>query len=148
MRIVTCFHTLQFVGMAVGLAAAPTGVATFGMELVVYWREASVGHNKAAYFLGKFVSNFYRILLGALHFCGFYLVLAETLLTSGQLYSIVALFFFAVYGISCIVSMVLPIETAYLLAVVVALLVPVFGGFVRNMSAGIKHATYSWWANT
>ena len=75
--------------MAVGLSAAPTGVSSFGAELVVYWREASVGHNTLAYFIGKSFSNFYRILVGAVHFCGFYLVLAETILTPGQLYSIV-----------------------------------------------------------
>jgi hypothetical protein len=44
--------------MAVGLSAAPTGVNSFGSELVVYWREASVGHSQLAYFLGKTVSNF------------------------------------------------------------------------------------------
>jgi len=137
----------MFVGMAVGLSAAPTGVATFGSELVVYWREASVGHNTLAYFVGKSFSNFYRILVGALHFCGFYLVLAETILTPSQLYSIVLVTFFAVYGMSCVISMILPTDTANLIAVVLALLIPVFGGFVRNVGMGIKMATYSWWAN-
>jgi len=52
----------------------------------VYWREASVGHSKPAYFLGKTVSNFPRILVGALHFIGWYLILAETILKPQQLY--------------------------------------------------------------
>ena len=55
--------------------------------------------------------------------------------------------FFAVYGLSCAVSMVLPIATANLVAVVLALIVPVFGGFVRNLKLGVKQMTYSWWAN-
>ena len=44
-------------------------------------------------------------------------------------------------------SQVLPIDTANLVAVVLALLVPVFGGFVRNLGEGVKKSTYSWWAN-
>ena len=61
-------QTALFVGMAVGLAAAPPGVAAFGRELVVYWREASVGHDQLAYYLGKSVSLMYRIIVAALHF--------------------------------------------------------------------------------
>jgi len=133
--------------MAVGLSAAPTGVNSFGSELVVYWREASVGHSQLAYFLGKTVSNFYRIFIGALHFCAWYLLLAETVLAPSQLYSVVVVLFFAVYGMACAVSMVLPIDTANLVAVVLALLFPVFGGFVRNLGIGVKMSTYSWWAN-
>lgn len=87
------------------------------------------------------------MLVGTLHFCAWYLLLAETILTPFQLYSIVLMLFFAVYGMSCVVSMVLPIDTANLVAVVVALLVPVFGGFVRNLKQWIKYSTYSWWAN-
>ena len=87
------------------------------------------------------------MLVGALHFCAWYLLLAETIFTSFQLSSIVLMLFFAVYGMSCVVSMVLPIDTANLVAVVVALLVPVFGGFVRNLKQWIKYSTYSWWAN-
>ena len=61
-------QTALFVGMAVGLAAAPPGVAAFGRELVIYWREASVGHDQLAYYLGKSVSLMYRIIVAALHF--------------------------------------------------------------------------------
>mmetsp|Transcript_1234 Transcript_1234/g.2092 ORF Transcript_1234/g.2092 Transcript_1234/m.2092 type:complete len:187 (+) Transcript_1234:2-562(+) len=123
------------------------GVDSFGSELVNYWREASVGHNKLAYFVGKTMSNFYRILIGALHFCACYLLLAETILLPEQLYSIVVVLFFSVYGMACIISMILPLETANLVAVVLALLIPVFGGFVRNMGMGVKMSMYSWWAN-
>ena len=43
----------MFVGMAVGLAAAPPGVGAIGRELVVYWREAAVGHDALAYDRGS-----------------------------------------------------------------------------------------------
>lgn len=43
--------------------------------------------------------------------------------------------------------MVLPIDTANLVAVVLALLIPVFGGFVRNLGMPAKKIMYSWWAN-
>jgi hypothetical protein len=146
-QVVLVPMSAMFVGMAVGLSAAPTGVDSFGSELVVYWREASVGHNKLAYFVGKTVSNFYRIFIGALHFCAWYLLLAETILNPMQLYSVVTVLFFSVYGMACVVSMILPIDTANLVAVVLALLIPVFGGFVRNLGMGVKQSMYSWWAN-
>ena len=56
-QVVLVPMTAMFAGMAVGLAAAPTGVHAFGSELVVYWREASVGHSKGAYYIGKSFSN-------------------------------------------------------------------------------------------
>ena len=37
----------------VGLAAAPPGVGAIGRELVVYWREAAVGHDALAYYRGS-----------------------------------------------------------------------------------------------
>ena len=46
--------------MAVGLAAAPPGVGAIGRELVVYWREAAVGHDALAYYLGKTLSLVYE----------------------------------------------------------------------------------------
>ena len=51
------------------------------------------------------------------------------------------------YGLAALVSVVVPIETASLVAVVIALVAPVFGGYVRNMKPLVKKAGYAWWTN-
>ena len=52
-QVVLVPQQAMFVGMAVGLAAAPPGVGAIGRELVVYWREAAVGHDALAYYRGS-----------------------------------------------------------------------------------------------
>ena len=44
--------------------------------------------------------------VGSLHFCGLYLLLAETILNPAEMYAVVLALFFAVYGLACAVSMV------------------------------------------
>ena len=99
------------------------------------------------YYLGKTVSLVYRILLAALHFAAWYLILAETVVAPAPLYLTAAAVFWAVYGLAALVSVVVPIETASLVAVVIALVAPVFGGYVRNMKPIVKKAGYAWWTN-
>ena len=99
------------------------------------------------YYLGKTVSLVYRILLAALHFAAWYLILAETVVAPAPLYLTAAAVFWAVYGLAALVSVVVPIETASLVAVVIALVAPVFGGYVRNMKPLVKKAGYAWWTN-
>ena len=40
-------------GAIVSMASAPAGVAVFGDEILVFWREAASGHSKLAYYLGR-----------------------------------------------------------------------------------------------
>lgn len=56
------------VGLAVALAASPSGVKVFSEELHVYWRNAASGHSPLAYFVAKSSSAMYRMVLAALHF--------------------------------------------------------------------------------
>mmetsp|Transcript_14620 Transcript_14620/g.43925 ORF Transcript_14620/g.43925 Transcript_14620/m.43925 type:complete len:456 (-) Transcript_14620:85-1452(-) len=146
-QVVTIPQSAMFVGMSVGLAAGPPGVNTFGRELVIYWREAAVGHSPLAYYIGKSWSMLYRILLCALHFTALYLIQCEQVVSSAELFLIALGIFWAVYGMASIVSAIIPIETASLVAVVVALIAPVFGGYVRNIPELLKKSTYAWWAN-
>ena len=138
----------MFVGIAIGLAASPTGVYAFGSELVNYWREASVGHNKLAYYIGKSFSLVYRIALGSLHFTALYLLLAYSIVDTQDIYAVTISQMFAVYGLASIVSLIITeIDTATLVAIVLTLIEPVMGGFIRNLKLGIARITYSWWAN-
>jgi hypothetical protein len=111
------------------MQGAPAAVKIFSEEKPVYWREAASGHNRLAYFLGKSIASIYRIVLTNLHFTAIFYVLATPLTPFDQMYSICFMFFYCVYGLANIVSMLTRRENAPLLAVVASLFAAVFGGF-------------------
>ncbi|KAI8838118.1 hypothetical protein BC829DRAFT_447479 [Chytridium lagenaria] len=114
--------------IAVAMAGAPAGVKVFGEEKTVYWREASSGHSRGAYFLGKTMSTVYGFTISSLHFSAVYYVFAKPVITFNMQYLIILLSFWGIYGLSCIVSMVVRRENAPLLAVVCGLSLPCFAG--------------------
>lgn len=120
--------------MSVGIAGAPAGVKTFGEERTVYFREAAAGHNRAAYFVGKSLSVFYRLTVAALHFCCLFHVVAAPVLPFGPLMVSIWTLFVCVYGLSSCVSMLLPREDAPLLAVVSSLFAAVLSGYGPTMN--------------
>ncbi|KAJ3256453.1 hypothetical protein HDU77_003139 [Chytriomyces hyalinus] len=117
------------VGLAVALASAPSAVKVFGEEKHVYWREAASGHSRLAYFLGKTLATICRIIIMSLHFTAFYMILAKPIIAPHLQYIIIALEYWGVYGLSCIISMVVRRENASLLAVVMCLFASVFCGY-------------------
>ncbi|KAJ3329639.1 hypothetical protein HDU76_007506 [Blyttiomyces sp. JEL0837] len=122
------------IGIAVALAGAPAGVKVFGEEKPVFWREAAAGHSKLAYYLGKTISTIYRLVLTSLHFTALYMILAKPVLDVYTQYAVVFLQFWGVYGISCIISMIVRRENAPLLSVVVGLFAAVFCGYGPSLT--------------
>ncbi|KAJ3278858.1 hypothetical protein HDU76_009714 [Blyttiomyces sp. JEL0837] len=127
-----CLYGL-LLGIAVALAGAPAGVKVFGEEKPIFWREAASGHHKLAYFLGKTLSTIYRLILTSLHFTGMYMVLAKPVLDVYMQYAVVFLQFWGIYGMSCVISMIVRRENAALLAVVTGLFAAVFCGYGPNL---------------
>ncbi|KAJ3177496.1 hypothetical protein HDU85_005863 [Gaertneriomyces sp. JEL0708] len=117
------------IGLIVALAGAPAAVKIFGEEKPVYWREAASGHNRGAYFVGKTIGSIYRLTLASFHFNSIYMFFARPLVSSGNMFLIVILSFFGVYGLSAIVSMVARRENVTLLAAVTCIFAAVFCGF-------------------
>ncbi|TPX57986.1 hypothetical protein CcCBS67573_g09198 [Chytriomyces confervae] len=117
------------IGIAIALSGAPAGVKVFGEEKPVFWREAASGHSRLAYYLGKTIATVYRLILTSLHFTGLYMLLAKPVLDPYMQYALVLFQFWGVYGISCIVSVVVRRENASLLAVVIALFAAIFCGY-------------------
>jgi len=74
-----------------------------------------------AYYLGKTISSFYRIVLASLHFSGIYYVLAIPVTSFLGYFWLFTLMYFGVYGMSTCVAMLVRRENAALLATVVAL---------------------------
>jgi hypothetical protein len=53
----------NFTSMAVGFTTIQSSLRLFGNERVVFWREASAGASRTAYFVGKNLSDLPRLLL-------------------------------------------------------------------------------------
>eukprot|EP00759_Apiculatamorpha_spiralis_P045954 PhF_6_TR42666/c0_g1_i4/m.64303 len=137
----------MYIMMSIGIAASPAGVRTFGEEMTVYWREAAVGHNRLAYFLGVSTAAHYRIVIGALHFSMIYHILATPIISFPRMYVIVLMTYLAVYTQSEVISMILRPSNAPLLAVVLSLTFATINGYVRNFPIWLKRISYTFYAS-
>jgi ABC-type multidrug transport system ATPase subunit len=135
-----------YICMAVGIAAASAGVKVFGEEMVIFWREASAGHNRLAYYLGVSLAVIPRIILGGIHFTGFYQVLSCGYTPYPTMLMNVILIFFAVYGLSSVVSMLVPRRDAPLLAAVICVIASVLNGYVRSLPLPVCYLSYAYWS--
>lgn len=61
-----------YIVLAIGLAASPAGVRTFGEERNVFQREYTSGYSASAYYLAKTISVLYRLTIGAIHFAAIF----------------------------------------------------------------------------
>ncbi|KAF7854202.1 hypothetical protein EAF04_010499 [Stromatinia cepivora] len=120
--------------LAIGLAAAAPGVKIFGEEKSVYWREASSGHSRSAYFIGKTLSTIFRLTLSALHFTSFYSILATPRMPFSILLTVNTLYFYCIYGLASCVSVITRRENGPLMAMIVSLIIGVFGGYGPPLS--------------
>ncbi|KAL8949179.1 MAG: hypothetical protein Q9222_004692 [Ikaeria aurantiellina] len=121
------------VGIAIGLIASSPGVKIFGEEKLVYWREASSGHNRFAYYLGKVASTAPRMVVACLHFTATFMVLSTPRIDWGSAFLANLLYFYAIYGLASILSMCTRREDGPLLAVMASLIVGVLNGMSPNL---------------
>lgn len=121
------------VGIAIGLIASSPGVKIFGEEKLVYWREASSGHNRLAYYLGKVLSTFPRMIIACLHFTATFMLLATPRIDWCSSFLANLLYFYTIYGLASILSMCIRREDGPLLAVMASLIVGVLNGMSPNL---------------
>ncbi|PNS18166.1 ABC transporter G family member [Sphaceloma murrayae] len=114
--------------VAIGLCASAPGVRVFGDEKLLYAREIGAGHSRSAYFVGKQLAMLPRVLVAALHFTACLLVLATPRMTFGEAYVVNLAYYYATYGLASMVSVVVKREDGPLLALLVSLVLGVFGG--------------------
>lgn len=136
-----------YIAMSVGIAAASAGVKAFGEDMVIYWREASSGHNRISYYIGQTLSMIPRIVLGGLHFTCMFIVLSQSYVGFGSMMLNVSLIFYAVYGLSAVVSMIVPRRDAPLLAAVICVIAAVLNGYVRTIPVQISYLSYTYWSH-
>ncbi|GKT47666.1 putative Xaa-pro aminopeptidase [Colletotrichum spaethianum] len=116
------------VAIAIGLVAGAPGVKSFSEELLVQRREAEAGHSRLAYFLAKVLSVLPRMLFGCLHFTTFLLLLTVPIISWGLAFLVNFLYFYCIYGLASIVSMVVRREDAPLFATMISLIVAILSG--------------------
>ncbi|KAL8679469.1 MAG: hypothetical protein Q9186_004245 [Xanthomendoza sp. 1 TL-2023] len=133
------------VGIAIGLIASSPGVKIFGEEKLVYWREASSGHNRLAYYIGKVLSTFPRMVIACLHFTATFMVLSTPRIDWGSAFLANLLYFYTIYGLASILSMLTRREDGPLLAVMASLIVGVLNGMSPNLSVVSDwHMSWFW----
>ncbi|MCJ1472453.1 hypothetical protein MMC13_001101 [Lambiella insularis] len=133
------------VGLAIGLMASSPGVKIFGEEKLVYWREAGAGHNRFCYYIGKVFSTVPRMIIASMHFTVLFLLMSTPKISFGDAFLANLLYYYCVYGLASIVSMVTRREDGPLLATLTSLIV----GVLNGMSPSLKkvadwHMTWFW----
>ncbi|KAF2480385.1 hypothetical protein BDY17DRAFT_336481 [Neohortaea acidophila] len=132
-------------GMAIGLAASAPGFWVFGEEKLMYWRESAAGHSPSAYYTGKLLSTFPRITLSALHFTIFLYLLAAPLMPFMRMFVANLFYFWCVYGLASVVSMLVKRENGPLIAVLASLIIGVLGGVAPPLKTVMKwHMGWFW----
>ena len=121
--------------LAIGLAASSPGVKTFGEEKLMYWREARAGHSRTAYYLGKVLSTFPRIVFANLHFTTLFMLLATPQVPYGIVFVLNLLYYYCIYGLASIVSMISRREDGPLLATMTSLVVGILNGMAPSLKA-------------
>ncbi|KAI9658131.1 MAG: hypothetical protein M1831_003976 [Alyxoria varia] len=136
------------VAISIGLIASSPGVKVFGEEKLVYWREASSGHNRLAYYLGKLIASLPRVVLGCFHFTTFFMLLATPIISWPRSFAANLLYYLAVYGLASCVSMVTRREDGPLLATMASLIVGVLSGFAPTLAVTETwHMSWLWRAS-
>lgn len=133
-------------GMGVCIAAAPAGVNVFGPEIINYYRESAAGHSKLAYFLAKTLAALPRIAIASLHMCAVWIVMTTPMISFEKIYAILLLNWYGIYGIACVVSLVLRRENQAVLATLAGFIPTTFAGYGPSIPNAIENH-YDWLIN-
>ncbi|KAK7227612.1 hypothetical protein V2G26_015615 [Clonostachys chloroleuca] len=122
------------VAIGIGLVSAAPGVKIFSEELLVQNREAEAGHSRISYFLAKVLCVFPRMVFACLHFSVPLLLLAMPIIHWGIAFMANLLYFFCIYGLASIVSMISKREEAPLLSAMLSLILGILSGAAPPLS--------------
>jgi ABC-type multidrug transport system ATPase subunit len=134
----------MFYMLSIASSVAAAGIRTFGSEQPQYWREASAGHNRLAYFIGYTLGDLYRLVLGSLHFSLIAYLMWEPVQGFGSFFLILFLVFLNVDSQSALLSMFLRPDSAPLLSTVIAVFMGLLNGYPGIPL--INPVSYAWWA--
>lgn len=121
-------------GVAIGLISAGPGVRAFSEEILLQRREAEAGHSRLAYFLAKVLATLPRMVLACLHFSVIVLFLSRLLVPWTTAFAANLAYFWCIYGMASVVSMLVRREDAPLLATMVSLIMGILCGAAPSLS--------------
>lgn len=131
--------------MSVGVTVVPAAVKVFGEERLVYFREASSGHNRLAYFMARWISVVPRLFLCSFFYTGVWFAMVAPPSPFLQFLALSFLLFYCGSGLSYLVSMINRRENAALTGVVMALLYSICCGFGPSLNkVDSWHMTWFW----
>ncbi|KAI0509660.1 hypothetical protein F5B22DRAFT_308113 [Xylaria bambusicola] len=120
--------------IAIGLVSGAPGVKVFSEEMLLYRREAEAGHSRVAYFLAKNLSVFPRMAFACLHFTTLILVLSVPIMPWGNAFITNFVYFYCIYGLASVMSMIVKREDAPLFATMISLVVGILSGAAPPLS--------------
>ncbi|KAI0413164.1 hypothetical protein F5X98DRAFT_352873 [Xylaria grammica] len=120
--------------IAIGLVSGASGVKVFSEEMLLYRREAEAGHSRIAYFLAKNISVLPRMVFACLHFSTLILVLSVPIIPWGVAFLTNLVYFYCIYGLASVMSMIVKREDAPLFATMVSLIIGILSGAAPPLS--------------
>ena len=134
--------------ISIGLIAAAPGVRVFGEEYLVFRREASSGHGRLPYYLAKTTSTIPRMVLGCFHFTTFFMMLATPRIPWLAAFLANGLYFYCIYGLAAVISMLVRPSDGPLFAVMASLIVGVLSGAAPPLAkVETWHVSWLWRAS-
>lgn len=125
-------------GVAVGLISSAPGVRVFSEEILMQRREADAGHSQVAYFVAKSLATLPRMLCACLHFTVLLLFLGRLIVPWGVAFAANLSYFWCIYGVAGLISMLARREDAPLLATMVSLILGILCGAAPNLAQVAK----------
>ncbi|CAN8106288.1 unnamed protein product [Discula destructiva] len=121
-------------GVAIGLISSAPGVRLLSEEMLLHRREAEAGHSRIAYFIAKMLSVLPRMTLACFHFTTITLVLSTPIIPWGIAFLANLAYFWCIYGLASIISMIAKRENAPLLATMSSLVLGILCGAAPTLA--------------
>lgn len=136
------------ISMILGAITIPIAVRTFGREKEVFAREAAVGANPLAYYLGKMLADFPFMALNCFLYMAPIVAIAPWQAPPEMLYAIMLCLALVVLSLGYVLSLVFADpDDAVLTGVIFAILLNLFSGFVPTIGDGpIGQIMYTHWS--
>ncbi|KAJ1337339.1 ATP-binding cassette subfamily G (WHITE) member 2 [Microdochium nivale] len=131
------------IAIAIGLISGAPGVKVFSEELLLHRRESEAGHSRLSYFLAKTIGVFPRMALACIHFTVPLFLLATPTINWATAFLANLLYFYCIYGLASLISMLIRREDAPLIATMVTLIVGILSGNAPPLSA-VKQWHMEW----
>ncbi|KUI57529.1 hypothetical protein VP1G_04850 [Cytospora mali] len=132
-------------GVAIGLISSAPGVRMFSEEMLLHRREAEAGHSRLAYFMAKVICVFPRMLIACMHFTTLLLLLASPVIPWSLAFVANLAYFWCIYGMASMISMVAKREDAPLLATMASLILAILCGAAPSLTQVAKwHLLWLW----